>query len=92
MPDPVHMCIAIPPKHLVASGIGFLKGKSAIAVVRLNGRERHFTGEHLWARGCAVSTLGFEWEEVRPSGALRESYLCSFLPWLRSVLSKTFVV
>ena len=32
MPDHVHMCIAIPPKHPVASVIGFLKGKSAIAI------------------------------------------------------------
>ena len=32
LPDHVHMCIAIPPKHPVASVIGFLKGKSAIAV------------------------------------------------------------
>ena len=31
MSDHVHMCIAIPPKHPVASVIGFLKGKSAIA-------------------------------------------------------------
>ena len=30
--DHVHVCIAIPPKHPVASVIGFLKGKSAIAV------------------------------------------------------------
>ena len=63
--DHMHMCIAIPPKHPVASVIGFLKGKSAIAVARLNGRERNFTGEHLWARGYAVSTVGFELEEVR---------------------------
>ena len=35
MPDRVHMCIAIPPKHPVASVIGFLKGNSAIAVARL---------------------------------------------------------
>ena len=32
MPEHVHMCIAIPPKHPVASVIGFLKGKSAIAI------------------------------------------------------------
>jgi putative transposase len=64
-PDHVHICIAIPPKHPVASVIGFLKGKSAIAVARLNGRERNFTGERLWARGYAVSTVGFELEEVR---------------------------
>ncbi len=63
--DHVHMCIAIPPKHPVASVIGFLKGKSAIAVARLRGRERNFNGEHLWARGYAVSTVGFELEEIR---------------------------
>ncbi|MFN7919077.1 MAG: IS200/IS605 family transposase [Bryobacteraceae bacterium] len=65
MPDHVHMCIAIPPKHPVASVIGFLKGKSAIAVARMRGKERNFTGEHLWARGYAVSTVGFELEAVR---------------------------
>jgi putative transposase len=60
------MCIAIPPKHPVASVIGFLKGKSAIAVARqFGGMDRNFTGEHLWARGYAVSTVGFELEHVR---------------------------
>ena len=65
MPDHVHMCIAIPPKYSVASVIGFLKGKSAIAVARLRGKERNFTGEHFWARGYAVSTVGFELEQVK---------------------------
>ena len=65
MPDHVHMCIAIPPKHPVASVIGFLKGKSAIAIARLGGKERNSTGEHFWARGYAVSTVGFELEQVR---------------------------
>src|SRR5207302_5110548 len=55
LPDHVHMCIAIPPKYPVASVIGFLKGKSAIAMARLSGKERNFTGEHFWARGYAVS-------------------------------------
>src|SRR5712691_3843266 len=50
------------PKHPVASVIGFLKGKSAIAIARLSGKERNFTGEHFWARGYAVSTVGFELE------------------------------
>ena len=65
MPDHVHMCIAMPPKHSVASVIGFLKGKSAIAIARLGGKERNFSGEHFWARGYAVSTVGFELEQVR---------------------------
>ncbi len=65
MVDHVHMCIAIPPKHAVASVIGFLKGKSAIAIARLQGKERNFAGEHFWARGYAVSTVGFNEEEIR---------------------------
>ena len=66
MPDHVHMCIAIPPKVAVAQVIGFLKGKSAIAIARqFGGKERNFTGEHFWARGYAVSTVGFELEQVR---------------------------
>ena len=65
MPDHVHVCIAIPPKYAVASVIGSLKGKSAIAIAKqLCGKERNFTGEHLWARGYAVSTVGFELEQV----------------------------
>jgi len=66
LPDHVHMCIEIPPKFPVASIIGFLKGKSAIAIARqFGGKERNFTGEHFWARGYAVSTVGFEIEQVR---------------------------
>src|SRR5215471_18870186 len=65
LPDHVHMGIAIPPKYPVASVIGFLKGKSAIAMARLCGKEQNFTGEHFWARGYAVSTVGFELEQVR---------------------------
>ena len=54
-----------PAKHPVASGIGFLKGKSAIAIARLSGKERNFFGEHIWASGYAASTVGFELEQVR---------------------------
>jgi REP-associated tyrosine transposase len=66
MVDHVHMCIAIPPKYAVSSVIGFLKGKSAIAIARqFGGRERNFNGEHFWARGYCVSTVGYEEEKVR---------------------------
>ena len=64
--DHVHMCMEIPPKYAVASVIGFMKGKSAIAVARkYSGKERNFQGEHFWARGYAVSTVGFDEDDVR---------------------------
>ena len=66
MPDHVHMLISIPPKIAVASAVGFMKGKSAIAIARkFNGKQRNYTGEHFWARGYAVSTVGFEVEQIR---------------------------
>jgi putative transposase len=64
--DPVHMGLEIPPKHAVASVIGFLKGKSALAIARrVQEKDRNFVGEHIWARGYAVSTVGFELESVK---------------------------
>jgi len=66
MVDYVHMCISVPPKYSVAQVIGYIRGKSAIAVARqFGGKKRNFNGESLWARGYAVSTVGFELEEVR---------------------------
>jgi len=63
--DHVHMCIEIPPKYPVSSVIGFLKGKSAIAIARLSGKQRNFNGENFWARGYAVSTVGYDLEAIR---------------------------
>ena len=64
--DHVHMCIEIPPKHAVASVVGFLKGKSAIAIARtFQGKERNYAGAHFWARGYAVSTVGFDEEIIK---------------------------
>ncbi len=64
--DHVHMMIRIPPKYSVAEVVGYIKGKSAIAVARqFGGRKRNFNGEKFWARGYAVSTVGFEHEKVR---------------------------
>ncbi len=64
--DHVHMLIKIPPKYAVAEVIGYIKGKSAIAVARqFGGRKRNFAGEQFWARGYAVSTVGFEEEHIQ---------------------------
>jgi len=64
--DHVHMLISIPPKYSVSEIIGYIKGKSAIAVARqFGGRTRNFNGEKLWARGYAISTVGFNKEQIR---------------------------
>jgi putative transposase len=64
--DHVHMMIRIPPKYSVSEIVGYMKGKSAIAVARqFSGKQRNFNGESFWARGYAVSTVGFEETIVR---------------------------
>ena len=64
--DPVHILISIPPKYAVAQVVGFIKGKSAINIARnYLGRRSNFTGQHFWARGYWVSTVGKDEKAVR---------------------------
>jgi putative transposase len=65
-PDHVHRMIAIPPQYAVSQGIGYIKGKSAIHLARVYGeRKRNFVGQHFWARGFWVSTVGREEAVIR---------------------------
>lgn len=65
--DHVHMLLSIPPKYAVAQVLGYIKGKSAIHIARSYlGRRQNFTGQHFWARGDYVSTVG------RNEAAIRE--------------------
>jgi len=65
-PDHVHMLISIPPKLSVSQVVEFLKGKSAIQIARVYlGKRKNFTGEHFWARGYFVSTVGIDEETIR---------------------------
>ena len=64
--DHVHMMIAIPPKFAVSQVIGFIKGKSAIHLARVYGeKKKNFVGQHFWARGYWVSTVGRDEATVR---------------------------
>ena len=66
MPDHVHMMIVIPPKYAVSQVVGFIKGKSAIHLARSYAeRSRNFVGQHFWARGYFVSTVGRDEEVIR---------------------------
>jgi len=65
-PDPVPMLISIPPKYAVSQVVGYLKGKSAIYIARtFGGKVRNFVGEHFWARGYFVSTVGRDEKMIR---------------------------
>ena len=61
-----HMMISIPPKYAVSQVIGYIKGKSAIHLARVYGeRKRNFVGQHFWARGYFVSTVGRDEAVIR---------------------------
>jgi putative transposase len=66
MEDHVHMMIAIPPKYPVSQVIGYIKGKSALHLARVYGENRrNFVGQHFWARGYFVSTVGRDETVIR---------------------------
>jgi putative transposase len=66
MSDRVHMLISIPPKYAVSQVVGYIKGKSAIYLARVYGeRKRNFVGQHFWARGYFVSTVGRDEKVIR---------------------------
>jgi len=60
------MVISIPPKYSVAQVIGYIKGKSAIYVARTYAsKKKNFLGEHFWARGYFVSTIGKDEQKIK---------------------------
>ena len=66
MADHVHMLLSIPPKYAVSQVVGFIKGKSAIHLARVYAEQkRNFVGQHFWARGYFVSTVGRDETVIR---------------------------
>ncbi len=62
--DHVHMMLRIPPKHSVASIIGFLKGKSAILLHNRFAKKKSIFQKEFWARGYFVRTTGLDQQMV----------------------------
>nr|WP_255523508.1 transposase [Rhodanobacter sp. DHB23] len=52
--------------HPVMRQVGNQEGKSAIHLARVHAeRKRNFVGQHFWARGYFVSTVGRDEEVIR---------------------------
>jgi putative transposase len=55
-----------PAKIRSVAGDRYIKGKSAIHLARVYGeKKRNFVGQHFWARGYFVSTVGRDTEVIR---------------------------
>lgn len=66
-PDHVHIMMSVPPKISVSELMGILKGKSAIHLFKTRKRlkEKPYWGNHFWARGYFVTTIGIDEEVIR---------------------------
>ena len=59
MPDHVHVLLAAPPKHSVASVMGYLKGKSSLMIFGRRANLKYkFGNRRFWAEGYYVSAVG----------------------------------
>lgn len=66
MCDHFHMMVSIPPKYSVSHIVGYIKGKSVIYISRnFLGRRQNVVGQHFWARGYYVSTVGRDEKTIR---------------------------
>jgi len=65
--DHVHLLVMVPPKVSLSGLMGILKGRTAIRVLNKfkHLRKKPFWGNHLWARGYCVDTVGIDAEMVR---------------------------
>ena len=66
-PDHIHALFSIPPKIAISTFMGFLKGKLAIKVMKSYPRLRKkpYWGNHFWARGYFVNTVGLNEDLIR---------------------------
>ncbi len=65
--DHVHLVCSIPPKLSVSEFMGLLKGKLAIKLFKSYPglRKKLYWGNHFWARGYFVSTVGVDEDMIR---------------------------
>ena len=65
--DHVHLLALVPPKVSISGYVGTLKGRTAIRVFNRfrKLKEKPYWGNHFWARGYCVDTVGLDAEMIR---------------------------
>jgi putative transposase len=66
-PDHVHLVVQIPPRMAVSEAVGILKGKTAIKMFKSfpGMKKKPYWGNHFWARGYCVTTIGLDEDKIR---------------------------
>lgn len=72
--DHVHLLALVPPKVSISSYVGTLKGRTAIRVFNKfrELKRRPYWGNHFWARGYCVDTVGLDETKIRAYVQLQE--------------------
>lgn len=65
--DHVHLIVMVPPKVSISGYAGTVKGRTAIRVFNRfrKLKEKPYWGNHFWARGYCVDTIGLDSEMVK---------------------------
>ena len=66
-PDHVHLLVKVPPKVSTSKLMGAVKGKTAIQVFKQfpHLKKKPYWGNHFWAKGYCVDTVGVDAEMIR---------------------------
>ena len=65
--DHIHLLVKVPPKVSISHLMGVLKGKTAIRVFHKfpELKTKPYWGNHFWANGYCVDTVGLDSEMIR---------------------------
>ncbi len=66
-PDHVHLISMVPPKISISNFVGTVKGRTAIRVFNKfrSLKKKPYWGNHFWAEGYCVDTVGLNEEMIR---------------------------
>lgn len=65
--DHVHLLVMIPPKLSISDYVGMVKGRTAIKILNSHRglRQKPYWGNHFWAKGYCVDTVGLDADKIR---------------------------
>jgi len=65
--DHVHLIVFVPPKEAISEVMGRVKGQTATRVFKQfkELRQKRYWGNHFWAQGYCVDTIGVDAEMIR---------------------------
>lgn len=66
-PDHVHLLTYVPPKVCISNFVGTVKGRTAIRIFNKfrELKRKPYWGNHFWARGYCVDTVGLDADKIR---------------------------